>query len=30
MIKGFRMDNRMDNRITGRVEAQERVLGWIK
>lgn len=29
MIKGFTMDNRT-NIITGRVEAQERVLGWIK
>ncbi len=29
MIKGFRMDD-ITNVITGRVEAQERVLGCIK
>ena len=29
MIKGLKMDD-ITNRITGRVEAQERVLGWIK
>ena len=29
MIKGFIMDE-IPNIITGRVEAQERVLGWIK